>query len=201
MKQKSGKKRITVFLCIMLVMVFSISVSAFAAEYEVTAKLNLRQEISGTQKTEEIFTYRLDAQEDGIPMPKKQEITGTGAGDTFFEIQYQKVGVYKYTLRQIAGNTANWKYDETVYQVEVYVLRDEDTDELKPLVIYYDEDGNKAEAVFHNSYNAPQDSVSEVSKTTKTGDAAETGMWFVIMMAAAGMVMADTHFRKKAKSE
>lgn len=193
MSHKLGKKRITVFLCVMLAMVCSASVRALAADKKATAKLKLYQEVSGLQKTDESFTYQLEAQEDNIPVPEQKVITGNGAGEVFFEVEYRETGIYRYTLRQIAGNAANWSYDDSVYQVEVYVLRGEDTDELETLVIYYDKDGNKAEAVFHNSYHTPQIEQGKPD-AVKTGDTATRGLWLTAMAAAVGV--AAVIFRK-----
>ena len=123
----------------------------------------------------------------------------TGAGEASFSISYDELGIYKYTVKQKAGSAANWTYDDTVYNVDVYVLRDEETDTAEPLVIVYASDGTKADLVFNNTYKAPakpsasstpSKSVTKTTTTTKTQSSPKTGdaenmMLYAAVMAAA----------------
>ncbi len=82
------------------------------------------------------FTFRLTGL-DGAPMPEdaegdtydlKVEKLGTAS---FPAIAFTGMGLYEYTLAQVPGNSADVeKYDDTVYRIKVYVLRDEETNSL-----------------------------------------------------------------------
>lgn len=146
-------------------------------------------------------------------MPENNVIEVTGAGEASFSISYDELGIYKYTVKQKAGSAANWTYDDTVYNVDVYVLRDEETDTAEPLVIVYANDGTKADLVFNNTYKAPaKPSASatpskSVTKTTttktqsspKTGDAENMMLYAAVMAAAMAGIVTVLVVRKRTR--
>lgn len=146
-------------------------------------------------------------------MPENNVIEVTGAGEASFSISYDELGIYKYTVKQKAGSAANWTYDDTVYNVDVYVLRDEETDTAEPLVIVYASDGTKADLVFNNTYKAPaKPSASatpskSVTKTTttktqsspKTGDAENMMLYAAVMAAAMAGIVTVLVVRKRTR--
>ena len=199
MKKHNRKlQRTAVALCLMLLVLLSTSVTAFAASYHTTAAITVKNQVTGNDNATEKFEYILESA-DGAPMPENNVIEVTGAGEASFSISYDELGIYKYTVKQKAGSAANWTYDDTVYNVDVYVLRDEETDTAEPLVIVYASDGTKADLVFNNTYKAPakpsasstpSKSVTKTTTTTKTQSSPKTGdaenmMLYAAVMAAA----------------
>lgn len=187
-------------LLMALVMSFSASISVLAASDDrVTAEIKFSREISGTESTGEKFTFRLEAEDENTPVPEQQDITVSGAGDTAFEIEYTEPGVYRYTLAQIAGNSTGWTYDDSMYTVEVYVLRDSTLENPESLVIMYNDKGEKTDAVFTNSYKTEtktepgQDTPTKTADTTdagkssaaKTGDQTDMTLWLLLILGAA----------------
>ena len=63
-----------------LLMVFSVSTRVSAASDTATARIAVQQKISGTESSDEIFTYRLEAEDASSPLPENQETTVDGAG-------------------------------------------------------------------------------------------------------------------------
>lgn len=219
MKKHNRKlQRTAVALCLMLLVLLSTSVTAFAASYHTTAQITVKNNISGKDNATEVFEYVLESA-DGAPMPENNVIQITGAGEASFSISYDKVGVYRYTVKQKAGSAANWTYDETVYNVDVYALRNEETDTLEPLVIVYAGDGTKADGlVFNNVYKAapapkPSPSAKPSAKPSKpatvtpsktptspkTGDTENMMLYVALMAAAATGIAAVVVLRKRAR--
>ena len=96
---------------------------AFAATDSVSVNIPVSVKINGdAPSTAEDYTIKLAAQSENAPMPSRDTITVNGEGKSEFpDITFEKPGVYNYTLFQIAGSSANCKYDSTVYDVVITV--------------------------------------------------------------------------------
>ena len=88
----------------------------------------------------------------------------TGAGTASFSpITYEKAGIYKYTIQEVAGETAGFQYDQTVYNVTVTV-----TDEGAKLIAdvkYTVEGENRTELSVKNIYE-PQNASAKIQAMT-----------------------------------
>ena len=104
-------------------------------------------------------------------MPKISKVQITETKKDAFQIQYEKPGVYRYTISQVAGDGKNWIYDQSEYSLEVYIMRNEQTDTLQSLIIAYNAKGEKVDPVFMNRYQAPE--AKQKIMTVKTGDSAD----------------------------
>ena len=75
-----------------------------------------------------VFEYVLSAKESGIPIPQETELCITvsnGAGRGLFgAIEYTEPGEYHYEISQKSGSVKNIRYDQSPYEVTVYVLND-----------------------------------------------------------------------------
>ena len=78
-----------------------------------TKKLNGRNLIAGE------FEFILEGE--GVSRTVKVNADGSFAFDT---ITYAKAGTYKYTIKEIKGNTAGITYDDTVYNITVEITDD-----------------------------------------------------------------------------
>lgn len=207
MKKHNRKlQRTAVILCLILMVLVSTSVTAFAANYHTTAEIKVTNKISGTYSTSEKFKFVLESK-NGAPMPTDDVLEITGAGTASFSIPYDKIGIYEYTLTEKRGNGSYWTYDSTVYNIAIYVLRNEKTDQLEPIIIIYDGKGVKADGVvFTNRYYRPVIPTPSASSGTtggpKTGDA-DSAVWYVLIMIAAAVCagIAVILIRKKKTEE
>lgn len=82
--------------------------------------------------------------------------TAANAADgsvTFAPITYTRMGTYRYSIREVAGDEEGITYDARVYQVTVVAEQIDPDGSLIPEVSYGD---GVNEAVFNNAYVAPE---------------------------------------------
>lgn len=110
--------------------------------------------------TEDTFEVTLTAK-NGAPMPEGSvngeytlEIEGEDTV-SFPEIVYTRVGVYEYTIRQKSGDNKYVDYDETVYEVTVYITNKEGGGYDVTVVAYEKGGDDKCEVIFENRYDYP----------------------------------------------
>lgn len=122
----------------------------------------------------ETHSAHLQAKEETSPMPEGAiegiytlEVTGDGEFH-FPAITYNRVGIYQYTLWMSAGENPFAIYDETVFDVTVYITNAEDGSGLTSTVIAYPqvEDAEKSPIEFCIFYKTP----AEVTVVKKWAD-------------------------------
>lgn len=129
---------------------------------------------------EDKFVIRLTPENDNCPMPADgvNEITITGEGTgAFGEIEFDKVGVYNYTIDQLDGDYKNMKsFDDSIYNVTVYCTNvdPENVDGRLEVTVtmYRNNEGEKCDvAMFCNVYKTvvPPAPTTEPGKVTPTG--------------------------------
>lgn len=122
-------KKTVVFLLALAIAVFC-AVPALAAG-AAAVNIPVKSSLSGTAAGETL-SYILKADAPAYPMPNgsvnnEKAVTVTGNGEALFgEIIYSRVGVYTYTVYQIAGNNPNCTYDSVVYALTVSVINGKD---------------------------------------------------------------------------
>ena len=132
-------------------------------------------------------------------MPKISKVQITGTKKDAFQIQYEKPGVYRYTISQVAGDGKNWTYDQSEYSLEVYIMRNEQTDTLQSLIIAYNAKGEKVDPVFMNRYQAPE--AKQKSMTVKTGDSADIKTLTGLMLICGGIMIGTYEYKKKIEKK
>ncbi|MCC8067254.1 MAG: DUF11 domain-containing protein [Clostridiales bacterium] len=160
-------------------------VSVFAAESAVaTATIPVSVLVSGEDGTlesdipSETYTFVL-ATTNGAPMPTSDTVTITGAGSASFTIDYERVGIYEYTLTQdstalsgansTCGDRGN--YDSSVYYVTVTVQNLEDgTIGVVVAAHKNSTTGDKCDTEFVNTYDPVSYPGLSVVKTAKVAD-------------------------------
>ena len=165
---------------------------------QITVNIPVKLKVTGTSQQNEIFSFLLKQNDEQNPMPKTSKVQVTGTKKDAFQISYTRTGVYRYTLSQEAGESKNWTYDQSVYSLEVYILRNEQTEQLQSLIVAYNVKGEKVDPIFTNGYQAPE--VRQRSVTVKTGDNADIETLLVLMLICGG-VMAGTYGYKKKIAE
>lgn len=165
----------------------------------------------------DLFQYELTPLEEGNPMPGSDgarysfSIRGSGK-KLLLPITFDKVGVYRYQLRQIIPEKKRkgYSYDEQVYTVEVYVTNA--VSSLTATTVVNSKDGEKAgEIFFENSYQRPADPVSSVNPVVpvnpivpvnpfgppKTGDSVDPKLWLALLILGAVGLLATQRMGKK----
>lgn len=138
------------------------------AAQQVTVMLAVEVQLTGdTPPGDAPFTFRLEPQGDEpLPDPATLTIRGAGTG-TFAPIAYDAPGTYHYTLYQQAGQTEGYRWDNTVYEVTVEVLVEENGGLTAMVLLSRQGAEGKAEAaVFTNEYTAQDPSPSVTPQPT-----------------------------------
>ena len=175
----------------------------FASVRAAEAKITITKHISGIEETDEVFTFQISADDEAFPMPDNAELTIEGTGKASFDIRYGEVGIYTYTVREIAGSGEYCTYDDTVYAVSVYVLWDEENAKLVTVVVCADENDYKTEAVFTNVYTPPAPPPTPTPTTPPaptTGDASKLIQGLALTAVAAICIFAATYLLKKRRT-
>ena len=191
--------------------VMTMTVSALAAETPGVS-IPVTISLSGTlPETAEDFTVRLQADDPSYPMPKGSDgdvytMTVTGADTKSFPtVTYDRVGIYTYTIYQVAGSNSKCTYDDSVYALTVYVTNAEDGSGLETsAVLYPDAQGDKLTgATFANEYETvpPTPTPDPVVPTPITGDTANPLLYAGIIIADLIVIVALVLVHKKRKSK
>ena len=200
------RKWFSVFLALVMTVMCSVTMvlPAYAAELPgVSVPVTIS--LSGTLPyPAEDFTVVLKADDADYPMPNgtvngvySMTITGEGT-ENFPTITYSRVGVYTYTVYQVAGTNRKCTYDDTVYTLVVTITNKEDYSGLEvTAVLYPDSDGEKLPgAEFENKYK-----VEPPSDTPKTGDESTPLLYAVLIVVSMGVIVGLFLTRKSKKIE
>lgn len=191
---KTGKK-IRIFTCLAAMLMLFGTIPVCAAEKTVEAKIP----VSSTGKnTKESFSYHLKAETSEFQTLATDNLSLRDGETGSFSVLYTYPGTYHYTISQEKGTDKKTTYDETVYNVDVYVTEDEDGKMSAEPVIYLNgSNGKKQSACFINTKEL------DTNKTTgnvKTGDTSNTAFWFVTL-GLSTMLMGIMILRKKKKGD
>lgn len=149
------KKIITTILTLILC-VFPATVCA--AETNVSVKIPIKCEEN--EKTNENYSVKILPESENPGIIDKSSMNLTGNSEEAFSIKYDNVGTYKYKIIQEAGENKNIKYDNTVYNADVYVVEENGKIIAEP-VIYKNGSSEKSDAcIFDNiviSDSKPED--------------------------------------------
>lgn len=172
---RTGKKiRILTYLAAML-MLFSI-VPVCAAEKTVEAEIP----VSCTgENTTESFSYHLKAETSEFQTLSADSLSLRDGETGSFSVLYTYPGTYHYTLSQKKGTDKKTTYDETVYNVDVYVTEDEDGRMSAEPVIYLNGSSGKKQSAGFRNIRKPDKTAGNVN----TGDTSGTAFW----IAASGL--------------
>lgn len=200
------RKWLNVFLALVMTVICSMTMvlPAYAAELpEVSVPVTIS--LSGTlPRPAEDYTVVLKADDAAYPMPEgtvdgtyTMTITGEDTKN-FPSVTYDRVGVYTYTVYQVAGTNKKCTYDDTVYALKVTITNKADYSGLEATaVLYPDTDGEKLTgAEFANKYK-----VDPPSDTPKTGDESSPLLYAVLIVVSMGVIVTLFLTRKSKQSE
>ena len=174
---RTGKK-LRLFTCLAAMLMLFSALPVCAAEKIVEAKIP----VSCTgENTTESFSYHLKAEASEFQTLAADSLSLRDGEIGIFSVLYTYPGTYHYTLSQEKGPDKKTTYDETVYNVDVYVTEDEDCKmSAEPIIYLNGSNEKKQSAGFRNIRKL------DTNKTTgnvKTGDRSNTAFW----IAASGL--------------
>lgn len=182
------------------------------AEKTVTARIPV---VCEKVDSEETFHYQLKGSPSQYEEIEQTELELKSGEKGYFQISYHYPGTYHYTVSQIAGTDKKTTYDNTEYQVDVYVTESENGELFaQPILYLKDEDGKKEELAFKNtretekgssntpdtakgSSNTPNTAKgkTDIRHKVKTGDTTDIIMWSVFLVIL-GMVLITATLQK-----
>ena len=169
------------FLTAMMVLVISISMfiipAQAAGDYTPEVTIPVTVKLSGTlPNTPETFRIQLEAVNPSTPMPagaeggkytlsvsapKNADGTPGNVATGAFQIEYNKLGIYTYTVKQLPPANEDCYPDGREYNMTVYVTNTKNYDGFETTVAIYlrgedgANDGSKCELEFANRYANP----------------------------------------------
>lgn len=160
----------------------------------VKATIPVTCEAPGSSET---FTYILiSADKTGNENIKTSEIQLKDGEEGFFEIEYAAIpATYDYQIEQVKGSDANTTYDETIYDLKVYIVNDseegsnQDVLYAEPVVFVNGSDKKCEKVAFKNTYVAPASPTPTPSQNNgnkRTGAGSGMLKWLAIMAVSAG---------------
>lgn len=126
-----------------------------------------------------------------------------------FSVLYTYPGTYHYTISQEKGTDKKTTYDETVYNVDVYVTEDEDGEmSAEPIIYLNGSNEKKQSASFINikeldTIKTTGNVETDAIKTTgnvKTGDTSNTAFW-IVTLGLSATLMGIMILRMKKKED
>ena len=156
---RTNMKRLAVIGIILMLLL-----SVCTAMAEKSAPIEVKVSLEGiAPDTPETYTFRLTADGD-YPMPegasgKNYDLKISGAGSASFPgIEFDQIGIYTYTVKQIPGTTDGVTYDSDVYNVKITVYYKDDGSLATAVAIRKDGSDEKVPIEFINEYPAEQTS-------------------------------------------
>lgn len=204
------RKWLNVFLALVMIVICSTTMimPAYAEELPgVSVPVTIS--LSGTLPyPAEDYVVVLKADDSAYPMPEgavdgaySLTITGEDTGN-FPTITYDRVGIYTYTVYQVAGSNKKCTYDDTVYALTVYITNAEDGSGLEATaVLYPDSEGDKLPgAEFDNEYEYVKPTPTDPD-SPKTGDESTPVLYAVLIAVSLGVIVCLFLTRKSQKAE
>ena len=187
-------KRFALALCVLALYISTMSVAVFAAA-PVTATIPVEIKLSGTEPAEaETFAVEMTAEDPAYPMPA-DAVDGVytmameGASSGTIEIEYKKVGIYGYTVKQVPGTNSDCYYDANIYNVTVSVTNNETMDGFVVTVaVHRNEEVEKTQIVFENRYANP-DEVTFTAVKTMDGKTPKDGAFTFELLDSEGKLI------------
>lgn len=193
-KKKKVMTMVMLFLTLMSAAVCNpVSVEASdTAEKTVTARIPV---VCEKVDSEETFHYQLKGSPSQYEEIEQTELELKSGEKGYFQISYHYPGTYYYTVSQIAGTDKKTTYDNTEYQVDVYVTESENGELFaQPILYLKGEDEKKAELAFKNTRETEKGKTDTRHKV-KTGDTTDIILWSVFLVIS-GMVLITATLQK-----
>ena len=107
---------------------------------------------------------------------------GTEGAITIALPEYERVGVYEYTLAEVAGTTAGVSYYANTIRLVVTVINDNETGRLRIAAVHTESIGAEKSDTFPNTYSAGKLNISK----TVTGNLGDLTKYFTFTVTLTG---------------
>lgn len=203
-------------------LLFSETVTVKAAQQSCSVVIPVSADLKSDKEEDQTdIGMVLTAENEDVPMPEKTTLSilaGNGKGNgAFGPILYLEPGEYTYYISQTKGQDKTVRYDESIYEVTVRIINDDNGGLVSEIWAVRDSESNKTENIsFMNVRKeteavktAVSDKVKTVStvKTLKTADSPKTGDQtpldvLIALLILSGMTAAAAlALRKKKKTK
>jgi len=141
--------------------VFNKGYQPLASDPKLKADPPVIKMVQGNPAKDHTFTFRLEAQNAGQPMPEgavgsQKDITITGNNRAEFGTwSYTEVGVFVYTVREIYDSTADYRFDTAVYTITDTVISE--NGQLVADRVVSNESGSRVSALIFINYYTGRD--------------------------------------------
>ncbi|WP_304206686.1 Spy0128 family protein [Peptostreptococcus russellii] len=199
------------FSILLLTLFFTISYQVVNAEEKKTeVSLPVYQEFkvygNTTQEINTKVKYMLKREKEEFPLPNASSkndyeisIDGKNAkGD--INLTFNKEGVYKYEISVLNKDEGNYRYDKSIYKVEIYVDKEDDSKLSKQIIVRSASGEKKGEIKFNHVYKRQLKVIDNIfSKTPQTGDINNIYLW--ISTAAISLLVCSLLVKRNKKSD
>lgn len=189
-------KRFVLVLSLLALCVGLLGVTALAAYEPVTATIPVEISLTGTlPEVPDTFQVEMTADEEGNPMPEGAvdgvyvlDLVGASSGT--LDIQFSKLGIYNYTVKQLDLGNADCYQDTHTFKVTAYVTNNEDYTgfDLAVIVVRDDSTDKWDDIIFENRYANP-DWVQIVATKTMDKKTPKEGAFTFELLDAEGNVV------------
>lgn len=134
-------KRMVLVLWVLTLCIGLLGMTVCAANSSASATIEVNTALSGDlPEAPDTFTLVLTPDKAGWPMPEGSKdgvytMTLQGAASLKFQLDFDRVGVYRYTVKQLPGTNPDCYLDSGVYHITVYVTSGEKDGELYVSVV------------------------------------------------------------------
>lgn len=139
-----------VFLFVQFATFDLVSASTYAP---IDVSIDVSSKVTGnTPTTSETFSFEIVPEQEDYPIADPSTFKIVGTGTTTVSFVFDTVGVYEYSIFQTDMDNSRYNYDETVYELSVYVKSE--NGELEAVLLAYKNDGDNksADITFSNYY-------------------------------------------------
>ena len=166
------------FFCLLCV---CMTVMPVFADKSVTALIPVSCSAANTTET---FIYNISAETTEYQQLDVTTLKLTDKQDGNFKVTYTLPGKYHYTVKQDKGTDKDTTYDETVYNVDVYVTENDAGEMAAKVVAYVKGNDDKTDKLsFQNKKTAPP-AATTYRPSVQTGDTYALIGFCVLLLAA-----------------
>lgn len=188
-------------LCLMCTGAFaemgdSLIEDGFINDADVSLDINVNLDFAPGDAEEEEFRFVLTPENENNPMPGgktggSSSIAINGDLEGMFEsIQFDRVGIYNYTIEQVNGANSDILYDDTVYNVAITVVNNDMGTGFETSVIIFTEDkiAKEGDLEFDNVYITPEPGSVTPPPPGEVTDTGVRDTWYLYLIGAMGMM-------------
>ena len=188
-------KRFIPLLWAFVLCIGMLGVTAYAAGDPVSATIQVNTAVSGdSPEKPETFTVEMTADQAGAPMPEgtqdgvyTMQLRGAASGK--LRLDFDRLGVYRYTVRQLPVDGGDCTLDPGVYHITAYVTLDDQGALQLSVVLTRDGVTDKQEKIeFSNRYPSAAQ-VTPCATTTLDKKAPENGQFTYVLKDQKGNVL------------